>query len=203
MQPPITPKSLLRKLADPDAPNGEWARFLDLYAPIVRAWLSYHRLPDDELDDAAQEVYIRLVRHLPASPYDASRAHFRTYLGRVVRSVAIDRLRRLRAERERRPLVPLPPDYADTIPDPDTSIEIDIRLRSRLLIAANQAAIDQLRRDASLTPTQRAILEACIIGDETPTQAARRLGIPPNTAVQTVNRLKARLLDYARALIDF
>lgn len=159
MQPPITPKSLLRKLADPDAPNGEWARFLDLYAPIVRAWLSYHRLPDDELDDAAQEVYI--------------------------------------------PLVPLPPDYADTIPDPDTSIEIDIRLRSRLLIAANQAAIDQLRRDTSLTPTQRAILEACIIGDETPTQAARRLGIPPNTAVQTVNRLKARLLDYARALIDF
>jgi hypothetical protein len=52
------------KLANPDA--ADWQRLQDLYLPLIRHLLS--RLPGlhDEIDDLTQEVFLFLLRELPA-----------------------------------------------------------------------------------------------------------------------------------------
>ncbi len=106
MKPPDTPKTLLRRLADPEAAQPQWARFHALYEPIVRAWLRLRGLRGDALDESVQDVFVRLVRVLRDNPHDPARGLFRTYLGKIVHSVACDRRR---ARRRRHRLLDPPP----------------------------------------------------------------------------------------------
>lgn len=135
------------------------------------------------------------MRSLRGNPYDPSRTHFRTYLARIVASVACDRLRAdLAHEAHTVPLASLP---CGALPNPAVAEPwhmVDAQFR----MAALEAALETLRRETASNPFHRAVLEACVIGDERPVALARRLGVRPDSVAQVRRRLLARL----RALAD-
>jgi len=75
-----TPVSLLERLRQPT--DSAWARFVDLYAPLLHSWAG--RLTPSEADaaDLVQDVFVILLRKLPAFRHDG-RHRFRAWL-RVV-----------------------------------------------------------------------------------------------------------------------
>lgn len=197
MRPPDTPQTLLRRLADPEADQAQWSRFHALYAPIVRAWLRLRGLRGDALEEGSQDVFVRLVRVLRANPHDPGRARFRTYLGRVVHSVACDRLRRIRAHGAE---VAVPPEACELLLAPD--LPIDERLDIQFRFAAYEAVLRELLRDPGLSPLQRTVLESCFLRRERPADLARRLRRLPNTITQIKKRLSKRLQARVDALCE-
>ena len=94
---PDTPKTLLRKIAE--YANGddaaEWARFVELYTPVIRAFICAREdVNESDADDVVQEIFVRLVNVLRAGTYRPEKGRFRVYLGTMVRHLLIDRHRR-------------------------------------------------------------------------------------------------------------
>lgn len=198
MKPPDTPRTLLRDLADPEAKEAQWSRFVALYEPLVRVWLNLRGLRDDALEEAVQDVLVRLVKTLRNSPYDPGRARFRTYLGCIVDSVVRDRFRRAAGESRRR--CELDGHAISAIEDPAPGV--DERLDFQLRLAAYEVALGVIRKDPGLSAFQQTVFDACIVGDETPTALAKRLGRRVNTVVQARRRLLDRVRAHADALIE-
>ena len=84
MRPPITPQTLLRKLAGAPQDDARWYIFFSLYSPLVENWIRLRGLPEALVEDALQDVRLRLARVLRDRMYDATRARFRTYMGVIV-----------------------------------------------------------------------------------------------------------------------
>lgn len=187
MNTPDTPHSLLHALSEEDANDLQWTRFVNLYTPLIRAWLHLRQIPEDQLDDTVQEVLIALVRHLRARDYQRERAHFRTYLGVIVNSIACNHLRKLKRQNERFADIELE-DLQDT-----AQVELSVQLDAQFRLAAYEAALQALSAASDLTDLQRAVLEGCLLGDESPTALATRLGFRPNSVIQTRKRLLQRL----------
>ena len=97
---PDTPKTLLRKIAE--HANGddsaEWARFVELYTPVIRAFIGIREDHGEaDADDVVQDIFVRLVGVLRAGTYRPEKGRFRAYLGTMVRRLLIDRHRRVLA----------------------------------------------------------------------------------------------------------
>ena len=79
-----------------------WDAFVGASAPlinaVVRRSLASYRLSEDDVLDAAQDVYVRLCANdfRLLKTYDAARASLSTWLAVVARSAAIDHARRRR-----------------------------------------------------------------------------------------------------------
>lgn len=198
MKPPDTPRTLIRDLADPEAKDAQWSRFVALYEPLVHAWLNLRGLRDNALEEAVQDVLIRLVKALRNSPYDPGRARFRTYLGCIVDSVVRDWFRRVAGESRRRG--ELSGHAITAIQDPSPGI--DERLDFQFRLAAYEVALGVIRNDPGLSAFQQTVFDACILGDEAPTTLAKRLGRRANTVIQARCRLLARVRAHADALVQ-
>ena len=77
---PDTPKTLLRKIAE--YANGddaaEWARFVELYTPVIRQFVSLREdVGAADADDIVQEIFVRLVGVLRAGTYRPEKGRFR------------------------------------------------------------------------------------------------------------------------------
>ena len=104
-----TPASLLdclRSPADADA----WARFVRLYTPFLFHWARRHGLDSADTADLVQEVFVQLLKALPAFTYDPNRS-FRAW----VASVVVNKWREL--NRKRRPQT-VPADVLADQPGP-------------------------------------------------------------------------------------
>jgi RNA polymerase sigma-70 factor (ECF subfamily) len=89
-----TSASLLLRLRNRD--DGEaWARFVDLYTPLLYHWAGKSGLQPADAAELIQEVFIVLLRSLPGFQYDATRS-FRSWLHTLVRTKWIDMQRRRR-----------------------------------------------------------------------------------------------------------
>lgn len=192
MRPPITPQTLLRKLAGAPQDDARWYIFFALYSPLVENWIRLRGLPEALVEDALQDVCLRLARVLRDRMYDATRARFRTYMGVIVDNVVRDHFRKIRVEATRRARLR---EHLQTSLSAD-ALPVNERLDLQFRLAAYQVALDRLRHDASLSPLQRAVLDECILNEGSPTALARRLGRFPNTIVQIRRRLLARVRAY-------
>ncbi|MCE9566393.1 MAG: sigma-70 family RNA polymerase sigma factor [Planctomycetes bacterium] len=86
--PDPTPRTLLDRLRGPSDPAA-WNRFIDLYAPVVLAWVGHLGVGVGERADVSQDVFVRLLTALPKLEYDPSR-RFRGWLFTVVRSATCE-----------------------------------------------------------------------------------------------------------------
>jgi len=77
-----TPVSLLERLRQP-ADSGAWARFVDLYTPLLFHWARRTGLQETDAADLIQDVFQILVRKLPEFAYDKERS-FRGWLRTVL-----------------------------------------------------------------------------------------------------------------------
>lgn len=191
-----TPVSLLERLRlRPDA--GSWQRLVDLYTPLIRAWLRRHALQDPDADDLVQEVLGVLVRELPQFRHDRRPGAFRRWL----RTITVNRLRAFWRARQARPLATGDSDLVAVLhqlEDPDSRLshlwdqEHDQHVARRLL---------ELLEPEFEPSTWRAFRLLVLEGRPT-AEVAAELGITANAVRIAKSRVLSRFRAEAEGLID-
>ena len=80
---PETSLSLLDRLrASPD--DADWSQLVELYTPLLRAWLTRSQVQAADVDDLIQEVLLVVHRELPAFQHNQRQGAFRCWLRQIV-----------------------------------------------------------------------------------------------------------------------
>jgi len=183
---------------------GAWEAFVDRYAGVifaaVRRLLGRRGLVGEEqtAEDIAQDVFLRLIKddfHLLRS-YDAARASLVTWLTIVSRSATIDFLRRKRLRvvpLEEARLQAAEPDPAGApLPAPRAAPTAEISEAE-----ARQGALGQLELPPGiLTARQTLLLHLLFDREMDVAQAAKLLGISPQTVRSAKHKAIQRLREY-------
>jgi RNA polymerase sigma-70 factor (ECF subfamily) len=88
-----TSSSLLIRVRD-SGDAAAWREFVAVYQPLIVAYAIKQGLPAPAAHDAAQDVFIKLLKALPTFQLDRGRGRFRTWLWQVTFSAVVDRTRR-------------------------------------------------------------------------------------------------------------
>jgi RNA polymerase sigma-70 factor (ECF subfamily) len=93
-----TSLSLLNRLRrSPESDS--WNRFVELYAPLIRAWLQKYDVQDADANDLLQEVLLAVSKDLTKFDHGGQPGAFRGWL----KAILINRLRKFWRARDRRP----------------------------------------------------------------------------------------------------
>ena len=107
----------LRELLQRRAPDSllvaAWSEFYRVYSEIIRRFVRYCKVPDAQVDDCVQEVWLAVAKHLQDFEHPIVRPGLRAWLYRLVRSKAADVLRRIKRLPEA-----LDPKAEQRLPDP-------------------------------------------------------------------------------------
>ena len=183
---PDTPQTLLRKIAE--YANGddaaEWARFVELYTPVIRAFIGARgdEVPSD-VDDVVQEIFVRLVNVLRAGTYRPEKGRFRAYLGTMVRRLLIDRHRRSLARGAGETVSAEEVEILDETPDAAAYVDM------HLMEARHAAAVEHVLSRTMLDPRTVAAYRAYALNGEPAADVATRLGITHNALRQIKYRI--------------
>jgi RNA polymerase sigma factor (sigma-70 family) len=183
---PDTPQTLLKKIAE--YANGddaaEWARFVELYTPVIRAFICAREdIGEADADDAVQEIIVRLVGVLRAGTYRPEKGRFRAYLGTMVRRLLIDRHRRALA---RGAGATISADDVEILDEtPDAAAYVDMHLMEARHVAAVEHVLSRTMLDARTVAAYRAYA----LNGEPAGEVAARLGLTPNALRQIKYRV--------------
>lgn len=182
-----TPASLIEQLRQ--RPTGaEWARFVELYSPVLLGWTRRLGVPESERADLIQDTFVALLRALPASRYDPSR-RFRNWLYAILANLWTDRLRRRAAQ----------PLGSAELPDPaGNAADAAEEAEYRALLLRRALAI--VRPDFAET-TWKAFAATALDG-RTMDAAAKDLGLSINAVYLARSRVLQRLRTVLRELFD-
>jgi RNA polymerase sigma-70 factor (ECF subfamily) len=90
---------LLNRVRD-RADTGAWTEFVQVYQPVIRAFVRRHGVAASDVPDIVQDIFLRLVPTLARFRFDPMRGQFRTWLWRVT-SNAVANWSRKRSSRAR------------------------------------------------------------------------------------------------------
>jgi RNA polymerase sigma-70 factor (ECF subfamily) len=193
---PETSASLLeRARAGPDAEA--WRRLVDLYTPLLHAWIRRYALQHSDAEDIVQEVLATLARELPAFRYDPQRGTFRSWL----RAILVHRLQAFFRGPQSRPQ---PAGGSDSVrlleqlADPASDLsrmwdqEHDRHVAHRLLAA--------IQPDFEAT-TWRAFQRTTLDGIK-PSVVAAELGVSVNAVFVAKSRVLRRLRKEMKGLVQ-
>lgn len=93
-----TSLSLLDRLRCSDE-SANWNRLVEVYTPLIRAWLRKYDVQDNDVDDLSQEVLLAVSKDLKAFEHQGQAGSFRRWL----KTILINRLRKHWRGRDRRP----------------------------------------------------------------------------------------------------
>ena len=159
--------------------KGAWEAFVRRYAGLVAAAVRGVAREAAEVEDLAQEVFLRLCKddfRLLRS-YDPARAGLSTWITIVARSTARDAMRRYRPV-----LTPI-----DAVPE------------SRLAVDPVEPAQKLKLPDALLSPRQREILTMLYDREMEVAEIAAALAIDPQTVRSAHHKAMVKLRAYFRA----
>jgi RNA polymerase sigma-70 factor, ECF subfamily len=185
-----TSLSLLERLRQPAQPEA-WARFVDLYTPLLYDWARQMGLQESDAADLVQEVFALLLQKLPKLAYDPQ-GSFRNWLRRVTVNKWRELQRRQRTVNvdANSPVLTELPDR--TSPDAFWDDEYEARLASRVL-ALIQAEFQPV--------TWKAFSES-VLGRRPPAEVARELGISTNAVYLAKSRVVRRVREELKGLLD-
>jgi RNA polymerase sigma-70 factor (ECF subfamily) len=83
-----TSLSLLDRSRD-NLGDGSWERLVDVYSPLLRAWLARYGVQPADADDLVQEILLTVARELPKFEHSGRTGAFRNWL----RAILTHRLR--------------------------------------------------------------------------------------------------------------
>jgi RNA polymerase sigma factor (sigma-70 family) len=159
--------------------KGGWDAFVRRYAGLVVAAVRSVARETGEIEDLAQEVFLRLCRNdfRLLRSYDPERAGLSTWITIVSRSTARDALRR-----QRPIVVPI-----DAVPEAQLAVD----------------AVEPVRKlklpEALLSPRQREILSMLYDKDMEVAEIAAQLGIDPQTVRSAHHKAMIKLRAYFKA----
>jgi RNA polymerase sigma-70 factor (ECF subfamily) len=184
-----TPVSLLERLRQP-AQNQAWARFVELYTPLLFHWARRQGCQEAEAADLVQEVLLLLMRKLPEFTYDHHRS-FRGWLHTVARN-CWQNLRR-RAEL---PRAADAPDLADIAAPDGDDFFAEAEYRQRLV----GRALALMRADFQ-PATWQACWE-CVVNAKPAAVVAQELGLSLGAVYMAKSRVLSRLRQELNGLVD-
>lgn len=184
---PSTDSSLLRRVQTQDA--AAWRQFVDLYGPLVFAWIRRAGLSSDDAADVTQETLIAVARSIASFRHDNPDSSLRGWLWTVALNKTRDWARQQRSgdqgvggsEMHQRLL-----DVRDGLPETDTDESLQLtRLLHRGL----------LQVQAEFEPrTWQAFWIAVVEGRST-AAVAEQLGMTENYVRQCRSRILRRLRE--------
>lgn len=197
----VTSISLLARLRDPaqqDQNKQEsWRLFVELYAPLIRAWLRRRDLLGTDADDVAQEVLAIVMRKIRDFEHSRRPGAFRTWL----KAITINCLRDYWKTRRNRPL-PVGDDvFQDTIgqlsdPNSGLSKQWDLEHDRHVL----QGLLRQIQGD--FAPNTWAAFCGVVLEGRTPDEVAKGLGVTVNAVFIAKSRVLKRLRERGEGLLD-
>ena len=188
---PQTSVTLLRTLkeARSGVDDVAWARFVDMYGPVVHhlVRLLSPGISDADTDDAVQDVFVKLVDILRSGAYDPAKSKFRTYLSTLTRRLLIDRYRAAAARHdgEHADIA----EMEDLASGDDPGELVDAKWR----VACRMAAERRIMEESALSDQSRAAWRLLSGSGLSVKDAARRLGIPANTVSKVKRRMESRI----------
>lgn len=162
--------------------NGVWEAFVRRYAGLVAAAVRGVAREGADVEDLAQEVFLRLCRNdfRLLRSYDPARAGLSTWITIVARSTARDAMRR------HRPItVPI-----EAVPEGHLSVD----------------AVEPVQKlklpEALLSPRQRQILSMLYDHEMEVAEIAQQLGIDPQTVRSAHHKAMIKLRAYFKAEVE-
>jgi RNA polymerase sigma-70 factor (ECF subfamily) len=77
-----TSQGLLQRLRS-DRQGPAWHRLVEVYTPLIRAWLRRYGVAGADADDIVQEVLTTVVQELPAFEHNGHQGAFRAWLRQI------------------------------------------------------------------------------------------------------------------------
>ena len=193
---PETSATLLRTLreARSGVDDAAWARFVDMYGPVVHhlVRLLSPGISDADTDDAVQDVFVKLVNVLRSGAYDPAKSKFRTYLSTIARRLLVDRYRSAAARGLDRQVALDAADDVGAAGDPGEWMDAKWRVACRL------EAERRVMEESAISDRSRELWRLVSAGGMSVKDAARRLGIPANTASKAKRRIEALIAAVVR-----
>ena len=188
---PDTPVSLLVRIASERTGGRDeaaWARFFELYAPVIRAFAGERGASGDD-EDIVQEIFLKLVEVLGQGRVrvgeDAGK--FRRYLATLIRNELVSRWRRRQARGDG-VSVSLDDHKAgvEMAVDSETAALIDTKWR----LARRKAAIDWALTKTALSAQSKAIYRAYVLEGRPIGDVAAAFGVSRNSVSQIKTRVE-------------
>ena len=170
--------ALLLRIAARD--DGALAEFYDRHSRLAYSLIVRIVGSSSDAEDVLQETFVRVWSR--ADTYDPLLGAPATWLMRIARNRAIDRLRACRVRAETAIKLALDAGDDPNRPEPVTRETPDTVLENHTVAGAVRTAL------AALAPAQRALIEAAFFEGYTHSELATRFGLPMGT-VKTRIRL--------------
>jgi RNA polymerase sigma factor (sigma-70 family) len=191
-----TSATLLERLND-RSDSVAWRRLVDLYSPLIKAWLRQHGVSAGDAEDLTQDVLGVVIREVSRFRHNGRAGAFRTWL----RTITTNCLRRSWRSRRRRVEAANPPDLVallDQLEDPASDLsrrwdwEHDQHVLARLL---------ELIEPEFEATTWQAFWRQ--VNDGVPARAvAAELRMTVNAVLIAKSRVLSRLRRDAHGLVD-
>lgn len=184
-----TATSLLLRLREPTDKTA-WARFVQIYGPLIYRWAKRTGLSSDDSADLVQDVLTVLVCKLPTFEYDRQRS-FRAWL----KTVTMNKWR----ESIRKKSLPMADSSAGDVavlPEQQATDYWDLDYKKHLV----QQAMDLAQHD--FQPATWQALRKYLAAAATPDELAAEFGISVWTIYSAKSRLIKRLRDELADLLD-
>lgn len=197
---PDTSITLLGRLkaSGADVDDAAWARFVDVYGPVVHhvVRLLSPNLQDADVDDIVQDVFVRLVGVLRSGAYDPNRAKFRTFLSTLARRILVDRYRAAGARRADRMVGIECAEEIESGDDPGAVVD------AKWCLACRMSAERRVMDESALSRQSREIWRLLSVEGLGVKEVAEQLQIPSNTVSKVKCRIEAMIDAMARMYCD-
>lgn len=181
-----TSASLLRKIRE-SADQHAWTRFVALYQPLLSHW-AQALVPEADVPDFVQDIFVILFRELPTFDYDPSRS-FRGWLRTIVTNEYYGRGRK-------RP-VDKPSMAVEEQPDSDPALKIDKDEYNRYLV---DRALAIIKTDFDRKTWQAFLMRAQ--EDRPAKEVGQELGLTEQAVWLACFRVRKRVKDELEGLME-
>jgi RNA polymerase sigma-70 factor (ECF subfamily) len=188
-----TSASLLELVRERNDPAG-WERLVQIYTPLLRAWVGRHLPQPDDVNDVVQQVFAVVVARLPEFVHNGRPGAFRRWL----RAITVNHLRafwRSRRPRAGRAEVEAVLDQLeDPASDPSRQwdLEHDRHVAHKLL--------DYV--EPEFRPVTWQAFRRLVLDDAAPEAVAAELGLSVNAVLIAKSRVLRRLRQEVSGLLD-
>lgn len=186
---PETPQTLLKKIAD--LANGDdaavWLEFVELYTPPLRHFIRSvnQTLSAADVEDAVQEVFIRLTDVLREGGIDRTKGWFRDYLAAMTRRLLVDRYRAEQSRLAALDRAANPVRNQMVLADGDPGTLVDAAWK----VAVRKAAIEHVLTATAVSEQSKSVYRAVVLEQRSLKEVAAEFGITYAAAKQIKSRL--------------
>ena len=188
-----TSASLLQRVRERNDAAG-WERLVQIYTPLLRAWVGRHLPQPDDVNDVVQQVFTVVVARLPEFVHNGRPGAFRRWL----RSITVNHLRAF--WRSRRPLAGQAEveGVLDQLEDPasDPSRQWDLEHDSHVA----HKLLDYV--EPEFRPATWQAFRRLVLDEAAPEAVAAELGLTVNAVLIAKSRVLRRLRQEVSGLLD-